>query len=340
MYSKLQELPPKWARFCLNIQSCMEEMTGQPIKDSHLLIAFSAGPDSMALLRILDFVRQRARIRLSAFHVNHMLRDEARTEQDFAVQECSRLGIPIQWVEVDVRSFAKAEKIGTEEAGRKLRYEHLLKAASRDNADYILTGHQLNDLAEDMVMRLCRGTGWPGLAGMSGFDPKRKLLRPLILTPKQSILDFLDVIDQPYIKDPSNKEMSFLRNRVRHELIPLLENINPGFLKSASGLWKLGKIDTEYWDGQISQVKVVESGDGKWLPQESLLSLSQAARLRLYKDVLDRLGPGQVLLGNLLDLDRLWAKGDGNREVGFPGSKIARIVKKGILFEQNDIYPT
>ena len=332
---KLQDLPPDWARFCLGIQSFMEKMLGESIQGKKFVAAFSGGPDSLALLRILDFIRTRTGIIVYAVHLNHMLRPEADADERFAKKICMELDIPLKCGRSRVESFARVRNTGLENAGRTIRYRFIRALASAEKADYILTGHQLNDLAEDMLMRLCRGTGWPGLSGMTGYDPLRRLVRPLLLTPRKTVLDFLDNIGQEYVLDASNEDRSFLRNKIRMDLIPVLEEISPGFLKSVSGLWKLGGVDREHWQGVLGDV-LAGLEDDRYIPGRTLDQLSRAARLRLYKIMLDRLGPGQALLEVLLELDELWIKGRGSREVWFPGDKFARIVKKGVLFGTRD----
>lgn len=335
-YNKLQQLPPKWARFCLEIQSFMERLTNESLKNKRFLAAFSGGPDSLALLRVLDFIRPRTGMDISAVHLNHLLRPDADADESFAKKVCLELGIPLKCGRSSVSSFARIRNTGLEEAGRIIRYKFIRALAVIQKSDYVLTGHQLNDLAEDVLMRLGRGAGWPGLSGMAGYDPGRKLMRPLLLTPRKIILDFLDAIGQEYILDASNEDRSFLRNKIRLDLIPVIEQINPGFLKSVSGLWKLGRIDGEHWDGILDEFIITNLDDGSYISCQTLDPLSRATRLRLYKKILDELGPGQVLFDNLLELDELWVRGKGGKETWFPGDKFGRIVKKGILFGTRD----
>jgi tRNA(Ile)-lysidine synthase len=331
-YNKLQDLPPGWARFCLNIQAVMEDLVQEKIKGRTVLVSLSGGPDSTALLLALHYIRPRTGINIFAAHLNHMLRPAADKEEDFTGNLCARLAIPLEHGKKDVTLFAQTGKMGIEEAARTLRYDFIQKAADRLGADYILTGHHLNDLAEDMLMRLSRGAVWPGLSGMSGYDPDRKLVRPLLLTPRKTILEFLDAIGQDYMLDESNEDKSFLRNRIRLDLVPVFEAINPGFLSSAANLWKLGRIDEDHFKSILRAVPITERNQGKHVCFEDLESLSKASRLRLYKKLLDELGPGQVLFDNLNELDRLWQEGNGGKTVQFPGDKFGMIDHKGILF--------
>lgn len=327
----LQDIPPRWARFCLDVKSFTEDMTGESIRGKRFLAAYSGGADSAALLRIFDLIRPGTGISITAAHLNHMLRPGADDEQEYVTKVCADLGISVRCGRSRVSRLARAGKTGIEEAARTMRYNFLQGLAVRQKADYILTGHHLNDLAEDMLMRLSRGTGWPGLSGMAGFDPRRKLVRPLILTPKKIIVEFLEAISQDYLIDESNQDTSFLRNRIRHEIVPAFEEINPGFLSSVANIWKLGRIDQAHWESVLSSIPEMEADDGIFIPYGILGSLNQATRLRLFKKVLDGLGPGQTLSDSLLELDRIWKAGKGGKTVQFPGDKFARIKKRGVL---------
>lgn len=332
MYCKLQDLPPGWARFCVNIQSFMEEMIQKSLKGKKLLLALSGGPDSMGLLRVLDFLRPRAGFFLSSVHLNHMLREESSFEQDFVRKQCSALQISLRAGSSDVPSYSRWKNKGIEESARIIRYRFIKDVAVREGADFILTAHHLNDLAEDLLMRLGRGAGWPGLCGMKGFDPERKLIRPFIITPKKNILDFLDLLNQDYVTDRSNEDLSFTRNKVGLKIVPLMEEINPGFLKSVANLWRLGRLDEQFWEDVLDSINPEQDGSERFFAYEDLCSLSKAGRLRLYKNILGRLGPGQSLASNLWELDKCWESGTGGKMIMFPGNKFAKIENKGIRF--------
>ncbi len=332
MYFRLQELPPGWARFCVNIQSFMEEMIQKSLKGKKLLLALSGGPDSIGLLRVLDFLRPRAGFFLSAVHLNHMLREESSFEQSFVQQQCLSLSIPLHVGNSDVRSYSRWKKKGIEESARIIRYRFIKDVAVKEGVDFILTAHHLNDLAEDVLMRLGRGAGWPGLCGMKGFDPERQLMRPFITTPKKNILDFLDLLNQDYVSDRSNEDLFFTRNKVGLKIVPLMEEINPGFLKSIVSLWRLGRLDEQFWDDALNSICFIQEGSESFFTYEDLSSLSKAGRLRLYKNILDKLGPGQSLASNLWELDKCWESGVGGKMIMFPGNKFAKIEKKGIRF--------
>ncbi len=330
---KLQDLPSEWAHFCLGVHKFVQKETDITLEGQKVLLAFSGGSDSTALLRILHFLAPGLNFEVSAAHVHHSLRPEAEQERVRAGELCTSLNIPLISCRIDVRTFSRRKKKGLEESSRLLRYRYLCSAARRVGADYILTGHSLNDLAEDIIMRMQRGSGWPALAGMQAYVPGLKLLRPLLFTSKREILKFLNVLGQGYVLDRSNLDPAFLRSRIRMIVVPELESINPGFLKNMATLWKLGREDERYWEDILSQIWQNLPEDKDLLPMDVLIKAPRAVRLRLYKKMLESLGPGQALAENIIELDALWVQKKTNAQIQFPGNKLGRITRQGIEFQ-------
>ncbi len=329
---RLQDLPPEWAHFCLSIHKFVQKETDIALEGRKLLLAFSGGPDSTALLRVFHFLAPGLNVEITAAHVHHGLRPEAEQEWVRVKELCANKNIPLVSCRIDVRSFARRKKKGLEESSRMLRYRFLRSAARKTGAEYILTGHNLNDLAEDIIMRMQRGSGWPALAGMQAYVPELKLLRPLLFTSKRKILEFLNVLGQDYALDSSNLDPAFLRNRIRMIVLPELESINPGFLKNMATLWKLGREDECYWKDVLNRIWQNLPADKDFLPGDVLIDTSRTVRLRLYKKMLDALGPGQALAENIFELDALWVQKKTNTQIQFPGNKVGRITRQGIEF--------
>ena len=325
----LQNLPPRWAHFCLGIEHFVRRDLRTDPTGSTLLVAYSTGLDSTALLYIFHILAPRLDLRLTAANLNHMLRPEAVHEQDLARTTCADLHIPFVGEAADVATFARQHKTGIEEAARSLRYDFLERARKKVGATHILTAHHADDLAEDVLMRLVRGTGWPGLAGMQGCLHERKILRPLLGTPKNTLRKFLEYLEIPWEEDHSNQDMRFLRNRVRSEILPLFLRENPAFLDAINQLWKMGRADQSYWENKVEEYA---GRDKTVLIPSTLRTLDPALRYRIIKHTVETLGPGQALAETIFTLDDLWQKKATGKAIQFPGDKVATITREGIRF--------
>ncbi|MGE4292269.1 MAG: tRNA lysidine(34) synthetase TilS [Desulfovibrio sp.] len=306
-----------------------------------VVVACSGGADSTALTLILHCLARRKGGRVIVVHLDHCLRHESREDAAFVARLCEALGLELHSERLDVAALAAAQGLGLEEAGRNARYDLLEKVRRESNAALICTAHQLNDLAEDVLLRLARGAGWPGLGGLPGFDPQRRLLRPLLLTPKVELLDFLRGCQMTWREDASNVLSAAARNRMRHTLLPLFLRENPNFLESVARLWRQARSDEQYWQERIETFGLGEfrkipdgpqaGGGSFFVPRERLIALHAAERLRLYKRLLDDLGPGQVLSDALHQLDTAMLE-RRDAVVQFPGLKLAHASPRGVRF--------
>jgi tRNA(Ile)-lysidine synthase len=330
--SRIQDLPPIWARFCLDIERFLLCDLALPLRQRQLLLACSAGSDSTALLLVLHCLAPRLGFTISVAHLDHGLRPESAQEAGHVAKLCRRLGIRITAGKSNVARYARITGTGLEEAGRTLRYRFLVGVRQRVNADLLLTAHHADDLAEDVLMRLIRGTGWPGLSGMRCWDPARCLLRPLLHTPKQDLQNFLNDINISWLEDASNTDLSNTRNRVRKELMPLLIRENPRFLTGIIRLHQQGESDSDLFASLITPLVPQVKQSARFVESSVLRTLHPGLRLRLYKAVIDDLGPGQALHDSLLRLDQAWKNRRIEATLQFPGGKSAMINPTGIRF--------
>jgi len=197
-----------------------------------MIAAVSGGPDSMALLYLLAGVRQELDLGLTVVRVEHGLRpQESRQEGQVVALAAEKLGLPFIERRVDVAAFASEQRLSIEHAARDLRYRALREVARDGYADCIAVAHTADDQAEEILLRLLRGSGRKGLSGMSMRSDD--LVRPLLCTDKDKLLCWLQERGIGYCLDSSNDDPKFLRNRVRHQLLPFLEeHFNPGIRKS------------------------------------------------------------------------------------------------------------
>ncbi len=196
-----------------------------------VVVALSGGPDSTALLSALYDLRREYNLKLHIAHLDHMLRGKAEVKKDYdyVLNLANRLKLPFCLGKAKVPEYAKDRGLSLEEAAREMRYEFLFNIAKDINADKIALGHTLDDQAETVLMRLIRGAG---LSGLRGIPPKRRLngkfiIRPLIEVWRKDIEAYLRGLKIKARQDSTNLMPKFLRNRIRHELIPYLEKFNP-----------------------------------------------------------------------------------------------------------------
>jgi len=336
---RLQDLPPQWARFCLGVERFAADLDCD-FSRTRCVVACSGGADSTALLLLSALLCRQNGGSLTAVHLDHGLRAESRAEARFVAGLCEEWHIPLVSESQDVAALARENRIGLEEAGRNARYALLEHVREQNCACFILVAHQLNDLAEDQLLRLMRGVGWPALGGMAAHDPVRFLLRPLLLTPRAELESFLKVCGTLWQIDQSNLEPATTRNRVRLDILPAMLRENPGYLHAVARLWRQARLDEGHWDAALKQLMdtLPAPAPGKpiTLPASMLNAASAPLRLRLFKAVLDNLGPGQPLADSLFRLEELWLQRATGKRLRFPGDKEARIAKSGVVLQVID----
>lgn len=301
------------------------------LEGTHFCVALSGGADSISVFLALYYLQTRLGIELSAVHIHHGLRSEADDEAMTVMRFCAQLGVQCSIHHVNVCADAESKGIGIEEAGRVARYAHFANLVEQIPETWIALGHHADDLCEDVLMRLIRGAGWPALGGMVGLDSTRKIIRPLLGTSRADIEKFLNLLGLTWIEDASNASMEYKRNRIRHNIMPHLLAENPALHETILSLWKLARIDADFWQKRL-HATLEENPSSQVLDRRILQSLTQAERLRLYKMKLDKLGTGQASVITLLALDTAWQQQRGGVSFQFSGHKIASISRGSITF--------
>lgn len=198
---------------------------------AHILVAVSGGADSMALLHALHAGAKCSRWRLTVAHLHHGLRGKAAdADSDFVRDTAAGLKLPCIVGRARVATLARRRHVSIEMAGRAARYAFLARAARRAKADVIATAHTANDQAETVLLKLLRGAGRAGLSGIPAESRLHgcRVVRPLLDCSRDAIVSYLRAVSFPWREDISNADRAMLRNRVRHELLPLLEReFNP-----------------------------------------------------------------------------------------------------------------
>lgn len=193
-----------------------------------IVVGVSGGPDSMALLHVLHAIALQLQIELIVAHVNHGLRSaESDRDEEFVKEQAAARGILFEARRVEVKHRAASEGLSIEEAARELRYDFFHAVLAQHAASKIVVAHTADDQAEEVLLRLIRGTGRRGLAGMEMIRDQL-IVRPFLQVTKQEILAYLQENRVPYRLDSSNEDRTFLRNRVRLDLLPFIaDSMNP-----------------------------------------------------------------------------------------------------------------
>ena len=195
--------------------------------DDKLLVAVSGGVDSMVLCDLL----LQAKLNFSVAHCNFQLRGkESDEDEKFVQQYCYENQIPLYTKKFEVEKFKKTGNFSTQMAARELRYKWFGELISEQNLDYLLTAHHLNDSLETFLINLSRGSGLSGLTEMNS----EKIRRPLLSYSKAEIVSFAENQNLKWREDSSNQSSDYVRNKIRHKIFPVLEEIHPQFLENFS----------------------------------------------------------------------------------------------------------
>ncbi len=196
-----------------------------------VVVGVSGGADSVCLLLALCELKEKLNIRrLVAVHINHMIRgEEACQDEEFVEELCKKYNIEFEAYHKDIPVYAAEKKLTIEEAGRIFRYECFEKSMKKYSCNKIAVAHNKNDLAETVIFNMLRGTG---LKGMAGILPVRDhIIRPILGVSRASIENYLSERKQEFRTDSTNLGLDYTRNKIRHTIIPAMEEINSGAIK-------------------------------------------------------------------------------------------------------------
>ena len=200
-------------------------------ENSRILVACSGGPDSMALLYLLQDIatHRHTTYRIGVAIVDHCIRPESKDEVLWLKHQVEELGLPFYSTTFDVPRLSKEYKKSEETIGRQVRYQWLTEIARSEGYDYISVAHHKDDQAESILAHLIRGTGLKGLTGMAVVSNEYDIpvIRPLLDVTKAELLAYLADKELTYCIDSTNDDVRYQRNRIRHRIIPELEAVNP-----------------------------------------------------------------------------------------------------------------
>jgi tRNA(Ile)-lysidine synthase len=287
-----------------------------------VLVALSGGPDSVALLHVLQTLEQRGHLVVAgAAHFNHQLRGaEADADELFCRELAAALRMPILVGRGDVRRMAGDSGRSIEDAARTARYSFLNGAAVSLDAAAIAVGHSLEDQAETFLLRLIRGAGTAGLAGVR---PRAGIvIRPLLEISRADLRAYAAEHALAFREDSSNADVGIARNRVRLELLPHLQQFSPGIAGTLARQAAVARVDDEFLEGaaiECARSIVLQEDNGVALDAAALAALHPALASRVARTALQAAAPGRFIgfqhVDDLLDLTR---RADGSA-VALPG---------------------
>jgi len=307
-----------------------------------LIVGVSGGADSVALLDLLTSLPDFP-LTLIIAHLNHLLRgDESTADEHFVRERAAHYQLSCEIRCCDVKQLAKQERMTLEEAGRTARYRFFEELRQHYHAVAVAVAHHADDQAETFLLRLLRGAGTTGLAAMAPITQAR-IIRPLLELTRQELRVYLAEKQLAFREDSSNADHSYLRNRIRHELLPLLQDYNPAISQRLTATACLLGDDeallSQYTDTAFNQ-QPARSGRG-WtaLPLSDLKREPRALRLRLYRKTLE------TVLGNLQRfellhyqlLDKLLLEGTTGNRLNFPRGLVATLTADHLLLARNEL---
>jgi tRNA(Ile)-lysidine synthase len=329
------------------------------IRDQQLLrpgervaVACSGGADSVALLHILAELRETLGIVLSAAHFHHQIRGaEADSDQQFVEELAARLQVDCNSGSGNAPQHAAQSKVSLETAARELRHQWFAELIKQGKTDKIATAHTLDDQAETVLMRILRGTGTRGLAGIAPSHKAKHLVRPLLATSRREVEAYLKAKGQCWREDASNLDLGHTRNRIRHTLLPLLErDFNPAIRQTLADLAEMARAENDYWNNELSALLPRLIHEGK--PSRSGRSSSGDAQGVLALDLWGLRGlplavQRQVILGtvqrlgislefkHIQQLTALAEHGKPGTKLALPGGFEANRTAREVQFSRN-----
>jgi tRNA(Ile)-lysidine synthase len=295
-------------------------------------VAVSGGADSVALLYLLAELRDAGDLRLAGIvHFNHQLRPVADDDERFCAELAAALSLPFVSDRADVAAAARQQRRSLEDTARTERHAFFRRAAAALAADAVALGHTRDDQAETVLLRLLRGAGTRGLGGM---HPRRGLaIRPLLDTTRAQLRDYLTARAIPYRDDETNLDVSIPRNRVRHELLPLLaQRFNPSIARTLASEAELFRAQEAFLDHEAGEwmARHCPRGEEGRLPVAALLSAPLAlSRAVLHRGLRAAAGARTI---SFRDVERALAVAAG-RIGGYdgPGLRVERIAGDLVL---------
>lgn len=278
-------------------------------KGNSVVLGVSGGADSICMLKLLSDLQKRLGISLYVLHINHMIRgEEADQDAAFVKKICTKFKVPHRVINVDVPALAEREGLSEEEAGRYVRYDEFSKYAYEVGATKIAVAHNSNDNAETVLMNLARGTG---IKGLGGIPPKREMedangnvvevIRPILCLSRKEIEDYLKENEIEYRNDSTNDSTDYTRNKIRLEIMPLLENINDNAMQNITNASNELADTSDYIEKDVDEAyeEFVTEEDGKLFLSDESFAIDPIVLTGVIRKMIENIA------GKLKDITRI-----------------------------------
>lgn len=313
------------------------------IKDGDkIVVGVSGGPDSITLLDLLLKLKNQNIIKFDIVvcHINHMIREEATSDEGYVKEYCNKHNIECFVKRAEVEEIAKQNKMGTEETGRKIRYDFFYEILEKTKSNKIATAHNANDNAETVLMNIIRGCGTSGLKGIEANN--KQIIRPLIECSRTEIEEYCKQNNLNPRIDKTNFENDYTRNKIRNMLIPYIqENFNPNIVEGINRLSSLSKQENDYLEKETQKayISIVEeiTNTSISLDLKKFNSLEKVIKSRVVLYTINELFKTKngIEKKHIEDIIKLCSNNIGNKYL-IPNKKMKILVKnKKIFFMAN-----
>lgn len=309
-------------------------------KNDKIVVAVSGGPDSMCLLHILLTLRKEYNLELNVAHVNHMIRENAILDEEYVKDFCQKNNLNFFVKKVDVHELSKKDRIGTEEAGRKARYEFFNEVKEMTSSNKIAIAHNKNDKVETIFLNLIRGTGTYGLIGI---EPKNGIyIRPLLEIERENIERYCDEFNLNPRIDESNFENIYNRNKIRNVIIPYIKKeFNPNIVNTVSRLSDIVQDEEKYFnkilENEYKKLVIEETNEYIKLNRKEFNDLDLIIRKKLVFYVINKLIGSTMGIEKIHveDIIKLCSNNIGNKYLTPKKNIKVSLKNKQLYFEKN-----
>ena len=309
-------------------------------QNDKIVVAVSGGPDSMCLLHILLTLRKEYNLELNVAHVNHMIRENAILDEEYVKDFCQKNNLNFFVKKVDVHELSKKDRIGTEEAGRKARYEFFNEVKEMTSSNKIAIAHNKNDKVETIFLNLIRGTGTYGLIGI---EPKNGIyIRPLLEIERENIERYCDEFNLNPRIDESNFENIYNRNKIRNVIIPYIKKeFNPNIVNTVSRLSDIVQDEEKYFnkivENEYKKLVIEETNEYIKLNRKEFNDLDLIIRKKLVFYVINKLIGSTMGIEKIHveDIIKLCSNNIGNKYLTPKKNIKVSLKNKQLYFEKN-----